>query len=106
LRNVDTVFGKGKAEWKVEVLGKNGAFVSLAVVIGVFEDQDLVIGPDAREGVWVGGHGGDPESAGGVEVDGDRVAEFGEVLFGGEEVDLKAIGDFELGAFLCGCEGG
>ena len=102
--DVDAIGSKGEAEWEVEVLGEDGAFVSLAVAVGVFEDEDLVVGSNTGQGVWVGGHGGYPKSAGGIKVDGDGVAEFGEVFFGGEEVDLEAFSDFELGAFFGGCE--
>jgi hypothetical protein len=106
LRKVNPVLTKLEPEREVEVLGKDGAFVGFAILIGVLKNEDLVVGFDAGKRVWIGGHGRDPETSGGIKVESDRVAKLGEFLLGGEEFDLEPLGDLELGSFFRGSERG
>ena len=48
LRDVDAAVAQLDAGGHVQPVGKDRAAVGLAVVVGVFEDQDLVVGLRAR----------------------------------------------------------
>jgi len=75
----------------VEVIGENGFLICFAVVVGVFEDKELVVWFGvAGFVVGVGGHGGDPEAALVVEGELDGIGEVGEFFFGSEEIDFVA----------------
>ena len=78
------------------MIGEDRFFVGFAVVVGVFEDEEFVVGFGvAGFPMRVGGHGGHPEAALIVEGDLDGVGEVGEFFFGGEKVDLVAGGGGE-----------
>src|SRR6185437_2962609 len=55
-----------------QAVREDGGLVRLAVVVGVFEDDDLVVGFFAGFDLRVDFTGGDPEAALGVEVHLDR----------------------------------
>ena len=80
----------------IQALGEHRAGVRAAVAIAVLEDEDLVRRPFARNRVGEGGHRHDPEAAAGVKAELDRIAQFGELFLGGEEVERVALGDDEL----------
>ena len=91
LREVHTLGGQLEADGQVEISGEDRLLVGLPVVIGVFEDDELVIGPGiTRSVVRVAGHHRDPEASLVVEGHLHRVLEIGELLLGGEELDLVA----------------
>lgn len=92
----------------VEAIGKDGAFVGAAVLVGVFEDDDGVLAiADAGAlrvfpaiawgGVWIFVAAGNPCAAFFVEGD---VHGFVDLGFCGEELDVEAGGEFEVGALL------
>src|SRR5262249_21153150 len=73
-------------------VGEDGGLVRLAVAVGIFEDNDLVVGNLPRLDLRVDLAGGDPQAALGVEVHLNRL---GEERVGGEEVDLEPFGEDE-----------
>ena len=75
-------------------------------MIGVFENEDLVIGLDAGKGMRIGGHCGNPETSRGIKVDSNRVAKFRKFLLRREELDCEALCDLELSSFCCGSKRG
>lgn len=82
----------------MEIVGEDDFLVGFAVVVGVFVNEELVVGLGiAGFPMWVGGHGGDPKTALVVEGDLNGVGEVGEFFFGGEEVDLVAGSEGEGG---------
>ena len=75
----------------MELIREDRLLVGLAVAVGVFEDQELVVRQRvAGTVVRVGRGRGDPEAALGVERHLHRLLEVRELLFGGEEGDLVA----------------
>ena len=82
-----------------ELVGEDGGLVGLAVVVGVLEDHDLVVGHLARLDLGVDLGAGDPKPPEGVEVHLDRL---GQQRVGGEEVDLEPLGHLERGALGLG----
>ncbi len=60
-----------------EALRKNGRPVGPAVVVAVFDDEHLVVGDGARLDLGVNLGAGDPEPAGRVEVDLQRLGDQG-----------------------------
>ena len=70
--------------------------VGLAVAVGVFEDQELVVHLLLGLPVRVARPDGDPEPALGVERHLHRLGQLGKFLFGGEQVDFHALGDLHL----------
>ena len=75
-----------------QAVGEDGRLVGLAVAVGVFEDEDLVVRLLARLDLRVDLARRDPEPALRVEVHLDRL---GEQRVGGEEVDLEPRRDDE-----------
>ena len=91
LREIHTLGGQLETDGQVQVAGEDRLLVGLSVVIGVFEDDELVIGPGiTRSVVRVAGHHRDPEASLVVEGHLHRVLQVGELLLGGEELDLVA----------------
>ena len=73
----------------MKLISEHDFFVCFTIVVGVLVDKEFVIGFGfAGFPVWVGWHGGDPESAFIVEGDLDWVGQVGEFFFGGKEVDF------------------
>ena len=70
-----------------QAVGEDGRLVGLAVAVGVFEDDDLVVGLLARLDLRIDLAARDPEPALRVEVHLDRL---GQQRVGGEQVDLEA----------------
>src|SRR5262249_13314165 len=58
-----------------QAVRENGRLVGLAVAVGVFEDDDLVVGDLARLDLRVDLAGGNPQPALGVEVHLDRLGQ-------------------------------
>ena len=80
----------------VQVVGEDGHLVGLAVAVGVFEDQELVVHLLLGLPVRIGRPDGDPEPALGVERHLHRLGQLGELLLRGEQVDLHPLGDGHL----------
>ena len=80
----------------VQVVGEDLRAVGLAVAVGVLQDQQLVVHRLLGLPVRIGRPGGDPQPALGVEGHLHRVDQLGELLLGGEQVDLHAVGDGHL----------
>ena len=96
LRHVDALGGELEGKRQVQAAGEDGLLVGLPVAVRVLEDQDLVVGLGvAGAPLRVAGHGRDPEPAAVVEGQTDRIGEIGELLLGGEELDLVAGGHGE-----------
>ena len=53
--------------WIVQVVGKLGAFVRFAVVVGVFQDQQTIVHLGGWLPVRIGWPGGNPETPLGIE---------------------------------------
>ena len=100
LREVDSSLAEDKGERHFQVVCKNGRFVGLSVPVGIFQDDDLVVGFASGIEVWVGGRAGDPESTAGIPAHLDGTGHVGEVLLGCKAVDLKAFIDLEGREFL------
>lgn len=93
----DAVFGDFKSHGDVDVFEEVGLFVSFAVAVGVFEDDDFIIRSGVSDlVVGVALHAAYPEAAPVVEGHLGGVDEVGEFVFGGEEFDFVAFGDFEV----------
>ena len=97
-----------EAHGQVQAVREDGLLVGLSVMIGVFENEQLVIRFGvARFVVWVAGHGGNPEPPFVVEGELDRVGEIGKLFVGGKELDLVAFRDRDcLGGVLRGLVAG
>ena len=80
----------------VEVAGEHRALVGLAVAVGVFEDEQLVVHRRLRLPVRVVLPGRDPQPALGVERHLHRVDELGELLLRREQLDLQPLADRHL----------
>lgn len=83
---------------------EHGGPIGLAVMVGVFEDDDAIAGCFARADLGIAGGGGDPEST--VAVEADLGGLNHAVGFAGEEADGVAIGRFQGGQFFGGSLGG
>ena len=75
---------------------KTVMLVGLAVAVGVLEDQELVVHLLLGLPVRVGRPDGDPQPALGVERHLHRLGQLGELLLGGEQVDLQPLADGHL----------
>ena len=75
-----------------QVVGEDGGFVGPAGALGVFQDDDLVIGGLARLDLRIGFGGRHPQPARGVPVHLDRLLDH---RLGGKEIDLPAVGELE-----------
>ena len=82
-----------------QAVGEHRRLVGLAVVIGVFEHEDLVRRGLTRLDLRIDFAGGDPEPSLGVEVHLDRLRHH---RIGGPEVDFEAIGHHKCAAFNLG----
>ena len=81
LRQIDALGRQLEADGQVQTAGEDRLLVGLPVVIGVLEDDELVIGPGiSRAIVRVAGHHRDPEASLVVEGHLHRVLEIGELL--------------------------
>ena len=80
-------------------IGEDGGFVGDAVTIGVFQNQDFVGCWFTWRNLGIDLTAGDPEAAFGIKVHVDWLGDAG---ITGEEVDLKALGNNECGAFEFG----
>ena len=96
LGNIDALGRKLDADGQVQLVGEDGFLVRLAVAIGVFINEDLVVRQRvAGAVVRVGGHGGDPEAALVVKGELHGIGEVGEFLLAGEELGFVALGQGE-----------
>lgn len=68
LRDVAAAIGELDAGGEVEAVGEDGGFVGFAVTVGVFEDDDFVVGLLPGFELGVGPGAGDPEAAAGVPL--------------------------------------
>ena len=91
----DAILVEGESVGELEAFRKDGALVGLAVAVGVFEDEDGVVGEVAGKGEGVACKTVDPQAAAGVELDLEGIDEFGEFFAGSEKVDLEAVGNLE-----------
>ncbi len=90
--DVGSAVAGGDAGRDEEAVGEDRGRVGGAVVVLVFDDQDLVVGDLARFDLGVDFAGDDPEPPLRVEVHLDRL---GDLRVGGEEVDLEAFREDE-----------
>ena len=96
LGDQDAAVGELEPGRAVQAVGEDGLLVGLAVAVGVFEDQELVVHLLLGLPVRVGRPAGDPEPALGVERHLHRLGQLGELLLGGEQVDLQVLADGHL----------
>ena len=83
------------ADRQVQSVGEDRAGVSLAVAVGVVEDQYLIIRLLAGDVHRIRGHRRNPEPALRVEGHRDWIFERGELDLGGEQVDGITLGELE-----------
>ena len=82
----------------MKLVSEDDFFVCFTIVVGVLVDKEFVIGFGfAGFPVWVGWHGGDPESAFIVEGDLDWVGQVGEFFFGSKEINVVSGSSSEGG---------
>ena len=82
LGNVDALGSDFKTHGDMQVAGEGGLLVGFAIVIGVFEDDELVAWLGVSDAVVrVAGHGGNPETSFVVECYLHRVGKVGEFFF-------------------------
>ena len=82
LGNVDAFGSDFKTHGDMEVICEGGLLVGFAIVIGVFEDDELVAWLGISDAVVrVAGHGGNPETSLVVECYLHRVGKVGEFFF-------------------------
>ena len=97
LGDVDALRRDLEADRDVEVVGEDRLLVGLAVAVGVFEDDDLVVGHRVARAVRrVGRRRGDPEATFGVEGHLHGLLQVREFLLGCEERDFVARGEGHL----------
>ena len=77
----------------MQVAGEDRALVGLAVAVGVLEDQQLVVHRRLRLPVRIVRPGRDPQPSFGVEGHLHRLDQLGELLLGGEQLDLQPLAD-------------
>src|SRR4051812_32392748 len=73
------------------------AFVSFAVAVGVFENEDGVAGARRGRALGIAGPDADPQAAFGVPVHLHRLDQFGPLLFAGEEIYFRVLGWLHFG---------
>ena len=96
LGKINAFGGELEADGQIEVICKHGFLVGFAVAVGVFVDEQFVVGQSVAGAIGrIGGHHGDPKAALVVEGELHGVCEIGELFFTGEELDLVAFGNFE-----------
>ena len=96
LANVASAVGEFDSGGEVESLREDGRLIGSAIVVGVFENDDLVVGGIARFELGVGPGAGNPEAAFGIPSHVDRVGEHG---IGGEEIGFVAGQEFKVFQF-------
>ena len=82
-------------ERDVKIVGPGGAFVSFSILVGVFEDDNLIAGFLAGIDVRIGHGSGNPEASAVVPTHLDGAGHFGKVFLGSETIDLETRVDFE-----------
>ena len=98
LREVDALGRELEADGQVQVVGEDRLLVRLAAAGGVFQDNQLVVGPRvARPVVGIGRHDGDPEAALVVEGHLDRLDQIRKFLLARKLLDLVARRQLERG---------
>ena len=99
---------KFEAHGQVQAVRENGLLVGLSVMVGVFENEQLVIRLGvARFVVRVTGHGGNPKPPLVVEGELDRIGEIGKLFVGCKELDPVAFRHRDcLGGILRGLVAG
>lgn len=102
LREVDAPVAQLDADGKMEPVGEGRAAVGLPVVVGIFEDQDLVVRFGPRQIHRVRRHGSHPEPPLGVEGHRNRVFEVGKLDLGSEQIDGIALRESESLLLLFG----
>ena len=100
LGDQDAAVGELEAGRAMQAVGEDDPLVGLAVAVGVFEDQELVVHFLLGLPVRVGRPAGDPEAALGVERHLHRLGQLGKLLLGGEQVDLEVLADASSGRWL------
>ena len=88
LRDEDAASPELEAGRVPQVAGKDGALVGPAVAVGVFENQELVVDRVFRLPVRIAVPARNPQAAPRVEGHLHRIGQLGELLLGGEQVDL------------------
>ena len=96
LHEQDAVLEKLETGGAVETVEPHGAFVGAAILVGVFEDEDLVAVLGEWRALGVVGPDGDPQAALGVEGHLHRLREFGKLLLAREEIHLQSGRDGHL----------
>ena len=88
--------GVRDARRQMQAIGEDGFLVGLAVAVGVFVDQDLVVNRRTGQIHRVGRHRDHPHAAAFVERELHRVFERREVLLGCKQVHLEPVGQFHF----------
>ncbi len=86
-------FQNSKPVGQFEVAGEHRALVGLAVAVGVFEDDQLVVHRRLRLPMGIVLPGRDPQPSLGVERHLHRLDQLGKLLFRREQLDLQPLAD-------------
>ena len=92
LRDVRSAIPQLETRRNVEAVGKHPQLVGAPVLIGILQDDQLVVRRHARQYVRVGGRREHPEPSTRVERHRQRVGDFRKLLLRGEKRDLVALG--------------
>ena len=92
VRDVRAAIAGGHAGGDEQAIGKNSGLVGLAVAVGVFEHQHLVVRLLAWGDLRIDLARGHPQASGRIEVDLNRL---GQQRIGRVEIDLEPIGHDE-----------
>ena len=98
LGDVDAFGSDFKTHGNMQVICEGGLLVGFAIVIGVFEDDELVAWLGISNAVVrVAWHGGNPETSLIIECHLHWVGEVGEFFFGSKEFHFVSIGSSNFG---------
>ena len=95
-RDDDATLVESDAVQRIEAVREHRALVRFPVAIGVFENQNLIPGRRAGNGVRKRWHRHDPQPAARVERHLHRAFQIGELHLRREEVERVAVGDFQI----------
>ena len=97
LRDINAFRGKFKTQGEVQTIHEDRLFVGFTIVVGVFQDDQFIIGFGIPRLVMrITGHGGYPKPAFVVKGHLHGVGQVGEFGFGGKKFNLVACRYFQF----------
>ncbi len=94
--DIDAAVAKLDAGRQVQLVGEDRPLISLAVAVGVFEDQDFVVDRHTWNALRVRRHAAYPQSPAAVEGELHGLFQFGEFHFRSEQVHFITFGQLEF----------